>query len=104
MKRTIWTLAMLTALSCVSLFGADAKAGQAGYDKSCKGCHGAAGIPSPAMAKAMSVPDLTSAAVLGKSDADLVKAVKEGKGKMKAVTTLAGSPEDVIAYVRTFKK
>ncbi len=56
------------------------------------------------MAKAMSVPDLTSAAVFGKSDADLVKAVKEGKGKMKAVTTLAGSPEDVIAYVRTFKK
>ena len=29
---------------------------------------------------------------------------EEGKGKMKAVTTLAGSPEDVIAYVRTFKK
>lgn len=102
--KTIGMLAAVTALTCASMFGADAKAGQAGYDKSCKGCHGAAGIPSPAMAKAMSVPELTSAAVWGKSDAELVKAVKEGKGKMKAVTTLAGSPEDVIAYVRTFKK
>ncbi len=104
MKKTILTLAALTALSCAAMLGADAKAGQAGYDKSCKGCHGATGVPSPAMAKAMGVPEINSAAILAKSDADLVKVIKEGKGKMKPVTTLTGSAEDVIAYVKTFKK
>ena len=104
MKKNFLTLAALAALSCVSMLGADAKAGQAGYDKSCKGCHGATGVPSPAMAKAMSVPEISSAAIQAKPDAELVKVVKEGKGKMKAQTGLTASAEDIIAYVKTFKK
>jgi cytochrome c553 len=46
-------------------FGADAKAGQASYDKSCKSCHGADGTPNPAIAKMMKVEmkDLKSADV-----------------------------------------
>ena len=106
MKRTIWRLAMLTALSCVSLFGADAKAGQAAYDKSCKGCHGATGAPNAAIAKMMSVtiPDLGAATVQRQSDPDLAKVITDGKGKMKGVKTLVGPAADVVAYVRTFKK
>ena len=109
MKKPTWTLvalAALTALSCVSMFGADAKAGQAAYEKSCKGCHGATGSPNAAVAKMMSVtiPELSSAEVLGKSDADLTKVITEGKGKMKPVKSLVGPPADVVAYLHTLKK
>lgn len=96
----------LTAVSALSLFGADAKAGQAAYEKSCKGCHGATGVANPAIAKMMAVeiPELGGAAVQGHSDADLAKVITEGKGKMKPIKTLAGPPADVVAYIRTLKK
>jgi mono/diheme cytochrome c family protein len=99
------SLALLTFSTTVAL-AADPKAGGAAYDKSCKGCHGATGIANPAIAKMMGVtiPDLGSAAVQGLGDADLVKVVNEGKGKMKPIKTLSASPEDVVAFVRTLKK
>ena len=50
------------------------------------------------------IPELSSAKVQGESDADLKTVITTGKGKMKAVTTLTASPDDVIAYVRTLKK
>jgi mono/diheme cytochrome c family protein len=45
---------ILTTLTVAGLFAAaglaaDAKAGQAVYDKSCKQCHGADGTPNPSM-------------------------------------------------------
>ena len=109
MKKQIGVLialAGLTALTSLSMFGADAKAGQAAYEKSCKGCHAATGAGNPAIAKMLSatIPDLGSAAVQGESDADLAKVITDGKGKMKPVKTLVGPPADVVAYVRTFKK
>ena len=87
-------------------WAADAKAGQAAYEKSCKGCHGATGAPNPAVAKMLgaNIPELSSAAVQGQSDEDLKKVIAEGKGKMKPIKTLAGAPEDVVAYVRSLKK
>jgi mono/diheme cytochrome c family protein len=86
--------------------GADAKAGGAAFEKSCKGCHGAAGAPNAAVAKMLNatIPDLSSAEVQGLSDAELVKVVTEGKGRMKPVKSLSAPAEDVIAYVRTLKK
>jgi mono/diheme cytochrome c family protein len=99
---------LLTVLSATGFYalGADAKIGQAAYEKSCKGCHGAAGAPNPAIEKAFSVtmPDLSSAHVQSQSDDDLKKVIAEGKGKMKPVKNLTASPDDVIAYVRTLKK
>jgi len=93
------------ALSGTALFAADAKAGAAGFEKSCKGCHGATGTPNPVIAKMFpTIPDLGSADVQGKSDADLKKVIEEGKGKMKPVKNLTAAPDDVIAFVRTLKK
>ena len=92
------------SLSCTA-FAADAKAGGAAFEKSCKGCHGATGSPNPAIAKMFpTIPELGSADVQKLSDADLVKVVNEGTGKMKPVKNLSASPEDVIAFVRTLKK
>ena len=86
---------------------ADAKAGQATYDKSCKTCHGSDGTPNPAIAKMMKVEmkDLKSPEIQALSDADVKKIIEEGKGKMKPVKTVTGADADnVVAYIRTLKK
>ena len=105
--RMILTTLTLAGLTAALVVAADAKAGQAIYDKSCKSCHGPDGSPNPAVAKMMKVEmkDLKSAEVQAMSDADMKKVVAEGKGKMKPVHAVAVADLDhVVAYVRTFKK
>jgi len=92
----------MAALSCTAVFGADAVAGKAVYDKSCKGCHGADGTPSAGMAKAMNIKDFKTTDY---ADADIRTAVTAGKGKMKPQTSVTGaSVDNVIAYVKSMKK
>jgi mono/diheme cytochrome c family protein len=43
MKTAAISIAVL-ALASTAAFAADAKVGQAAYEKSCKGCHGPAGV------------------------------------------------------------
>jgi mono/diheme cytochrome c family protein len=105
--RIVFTALMLAGLSAAVGLAADAKAGQAVYDKSCKSCHGADGSGNPAIAKMMKVDmkSLGSAEVQAHSDGDLGKIVTDGKGKMKPVKTVSGPAVDnVVAYVRTLKK
>ena len=106
MRKTlgVFSLAVLGAAAC---YAADAKAGQAIYDKACKSCHGADGSPNAAVAKAMKVDmrDLRSPEVLAKSDSDLKKVITDGQGKMKPVKTVTGGGlDDVVAYFRSLKK
>ena len=106
----MWTLITtfgLIGLSAGAGLAADAKAGHALYDKSCKSCHGADGAPNAGVAKMMKVEmkDLKSAEVQAMSDADLKKSITDGKGKMKPVKTLSsGDADNVVAYVRSLKK
>jgi cytochrome c5 len=105
--KTIVISIMLTALAAGAAAGADAKAGQAVYDKSCKTCHGADGTPNPAIVKMMKVDihDLKSPDVQSHSDADLKKIVTDGQGKMKPIASVTGaSLDDCIAFVRSLKK
>jgi len=105
--RTIWIVLGFAAASATALLAADAKEGQATYDKSCKTCHGVDGAPNAAIAKMMKVEmqDLKSSGVQAMSDADLKKVISEGKGKMKPVAAVSGAAADnVIAYVRSLKK
>jgi mono/diheme cytochrome c family protein len=85
---------------------ADPAAGKAAYDKSCKTCHGPDGTANPAIAKMMKVDmkDLKSADVQAMSDADLMKVITDGKGKMKPIAAASGSAADIVAYIRTWKK
>jgi mono/diheme cytochrome c family protein len=100
--RLILTVAALTVLSCPAVFAADAAAGKAVYDKSCKTCHGADGTPSAGMAKAMNIKDFKTTEF---SEADIKTAVSTGKGKMKPIPTVTGaSLDDVTAYVKSLKK
>jgi len=103
----IITTLTLAALSAAAGLAADAKAGQAVYDKSCKQCHGPDGTANAAVAKMMKVDmkDLKSAEVQGLSDADIKAIISDGKGKMKPVKTVSGSAlDDVVAYVHSLKK
>jgi len=103
---------MLTTLALASLWAtvasaADAKAGQALYDKSCKSCHGPDGTANPAIAKMFKVDikDLKSTDVQAASDDDIKKIITSGKGKMRPVASVSGPAlDDVVAYVRSLKK
>ena len=103
--RSILIVLTLTG-SAIVLHAADAAAGKAAYDKSCKSCHGPDGAASPAMSKMMKVDikDLKSADVQAESDDDLKKVITDGKGKMKPVASASGSAADIVAYIRTWKK
>jgi mono/diheme cytochrome c family protein len=95
------------AAAVAACLAADAKAGQAAYDKSCKGCHGSDGTPNAGLAKAMKVDmrDLKSAEVQAASDDDLKKVITAGKGKMHPVAGVTGKAvDDVVAYMRSLKK
>ncbi len=82
--RMILMTAVLGALSSTAVFAADATAGKAVYDKSCKACHGADGTPNPGMVKMMKV-DIKDFKTTDYSEADIKTAVTAGKGKMKPV-------------------
>ena len=85
MRILITTLALI-GTSAGLVFAADAKAGQAVYDKSCKSCHGADGTPNAAIAKMMKVEmkDLKSAEVQAMSDADIKKVISRRQGQDEA--------------------
>ena len=105
--RTLITTFALIGVSAVAGLAADAKVGQAVYDKSCKSCHGSDGTPNAAIAKMLKVEikDLKSAEVQGMSDADLKKTISDGTGKMKPVKAVSASDADnVVAYIRSLKK
>jgi len=81
---------------------ASAKDGEAVYTAKCKNCHGADGSGNPTIAKMMNV---TMKPLGSEADADIKTAVTTGVGKMKPVTTVAGTDLDnVVAYVHTLKK
>jgi mono/diheme cytochrome c family protein len=104
--RIILTTLTLVGLSVGAVSAADAKAGQAVYDKSCKSCHGPDGTANASVAKMMKVDmkDLKSADVQAMSDADIKTIVTGGKGKMRPVKTVSGAALDhVVAYVRSLK-
>ena len=85
----------------------DAAAGKDVYTKKCKTCHAEDGHGNDGMAKILktTIPPLDSDQVQKQSDADIKKVIVEGKGKMKPVPGLSDAEIDnVIAYVRTFKK
>ena len=104
--RTILIVFGLAAAAANAVQAADANAGKAVYQKSCKSCHGPDGAGNPAIAKMMKVEmkDLKSSDVQAMSDDDLKKVIANGKGKMKPIASVSGADADnVVAYVKSLK-
>lgn len=99
--RTFAATLILAVAGATAGLAADATAGKAAYDRACKSCHGPDGSGNAAIAKAMKVElkDIRQA-----SDGDITKAVTQGTGKMKPVSSVsAAQVPEVIAYLRSLK-
>ena len=105
-------LAMVIGLGMIGLWrtgglAADSSQGKAVYEKSCVGCHGADGKGNPAMAKVLGEKGLNIATtdVAKKSDAQLLKVITEGAGKMPAQKNISKDDQKrVVDYVRSLAK
>lgn len=88
-------------------WSADAKAGKATYDKACASCHGADGKGNPAMAKVLGEKGLNIVGkeTQAKKDAELLKIIVEGAGKMPPTKNLSPQEQkDVLSYTRSLAK
>jgi mono/diheme cytochrome c family protein len=83
---------------------AAAAPGQEIYQKRCQVCHGADGKGNPKMAETLKVEiqDLTAPAALGKPEAELLKIVADGKGKMPPFQKVLTEQDRqaVLGYIR----
>jgi mono/diheme cytochrome c family protein len=98
---------LITAWSVPSGWSADAKAGKATYDKACVSCHGADGKGNPAMAKVLGEKGLNIVGkeTQAKKDAELLKIIAEGAGKMPASKNLSPQEQkDALSYTRSLAK
>lgn len=102
MKKTIivLTLCMLIATPIALADGA------ATFKGKCAMCHGPDGAGQTAMGKNLKLRDLRSADVQKQTDAELVKWITDGKGKMPAYKGKLTPAEidAVVAIIRTLKK
>lgn len=100
MNKSIRSLLTLAAVLCVSAALGFAQDGAATYKAKCQMCHGPGGTPNPSLAKMMGIKNAADYKTV--SAADMISAVKNGKGKMKPVTGLTDQQvKDVVAYFRT---
>jgi len=103
-------LAIPAALALAFTTSAFAADGQAVYSDNCAKCHGDDGKGATKMGQRLGARDYTDAAVQASfTDADALKAVKEGMKKddktlMKPSELADGDITASIAYMRTFKK
>jgi len=76
------------------------------YKAKCQMCHGADGLGATPAGKAMKAIAFTDPTIVSKSDAELIAATTDGKGKMpayKGKLTDAGI-KATITYIRTLQK
>jgi mono/diheme cytochrome c family protein len=103
--RTGFTLiAMMAATTMTTAFAQGSGADT--FKAKCMMCHGADGLASGPIGKSMKIPAFNSPELVKASNADLIAATTNGKGKMPAYTgKLTGEQiKDVVAYVRTLQK
>jgi mono/diheme cytochrome c family protein len=80
--------------------------GAATYKSKCAMCHGADGLGATPAGKSMKAIPFNSPELVKASDADLIAATKNGKGKMPAYSGKLTDPQitEVVAYIRTLQK
>ena len=103
-KRTRSILA-LAAMCAASAVGFAQSGGEAVYKANCQSCHGAAGTPSPGMAKMMGVKAVSDPDIKKLTAEQEFDSVTNGKGKMKPFASKLSDAQikDAVAYFRTLK-
>jgi mono/diheme cytochrome c family protein len=98
------TLAAMLAVSSTAAFAQGSGADT--YKAKCAMCHGPDGLGATPAGKAMKATPFNSPDVVKASDADLIAATKNGKGKMPAYAGKLTDPQikDVVGYIRTLQK
>ena len=99
----------ITIMSAALLLASPAAFGDAAalYAKSCASCHAKDGTGNTKMGKKSGARDYTTAEGQKWSDAEGVKAILEGKEKMKGYKEKGVTEADakaLVAYIRAFKK
>jgi cytochrome c6 len=107
--RRLVTIAMsitFLTLGTSAAFAADAPGAVEIYKTKCASCHGPDGAGQTPAGKAMKVRDLRSAEVQKQSDADLLKSISDGKGKMPAYKSKLSVADisSLVAYIRGLAK
>jgi mono/diheme cytochrome c family protein len=76
------------------------------YKAKCQMCHGADGLGATPAGKSMKAIPFNDPQITSKSDADLIAATTNGKGKMPAYKGKLSDAETkgVIAYIHTLQK
>jgi mono/diheme cytochrome c family protein len=100
LQATVFSAALLIAAP--TAFGAVADV----YAKNCASCHAKDGTGNTTMGKKGKVKDYTTAEGQKWTDAEGIKAILEGAGKMKGYKDKVSDAEakELVAYVRAFKK
>jgi cytochrome c6 len=106
LNRRIYTGILTLSLSLASVAVHAQGSGADTYKAKCQMCHGADGLGATPAGKAMKAIPFNSPEILAQSDADLIAATKNGKGKMPAYAGKLsdGDIKAVIAYVHTLQK
>ena len=101
-KTLVLTLGALLVLAAVPSLLAD---GSVTFKGKCAACHGPDGAGQTAVGKTMKIRDLRSAGVQKQSDADLIKIIEGGKGKMPSFKGKQTTDEirSVVKFIRTLK-
>ncbi len=97
-------IGIMAASTATTVLAQDAGADT--YKAKCSMCHGADGSGSTPAGKSMKAIPFNSPDLVKASDADLIAATKNGKGKMPAYSGKLTDPQikDVVAYIRTLQK
>lgn len=112
MKVALAVVSGLMALVATASRGAAQQApadGAALYARQCAGCHGAAGVPNPAMVRSLgAIPDFTDArGVTAQPDSVLQAVVAAGKGRNMPTYRSRLTAEQirvVVSYVKTLSR
>ena len=104
-KRMRSQLVLAAVVALAGSVGFAQAAGEAVYKANCQSCHGSAGIPNAGIAKAMGVKPANDPEYKKTSEADMIAAVKNGKGKMKpyAGKLTDAQIKDAVGFFRSFK-
>jgi mono/diheme cytochrome c family protein len=102
--ETLMRKALLVMVLVIALPVAVFADGEAIYKTKCTACHGPDGSGQTPVGKSLKLKDLRSPEIQNLSDAEITKALTDGKGKMPASHLSADDIKAVIGYVRSLKK